>query len=101
MASWRVSIVDIPDETVEVFVDLIDTVGPVNDCSFADKAAFLTSSGTFTNQTDNVSLAAGVCVLRKFDIDAVKVHDVGSGSVELNNGTFPNGEIKWFVSKKL
>ena len=101
MASWRVSLVDDPDEAVEVMVDLTDTVGPLNDYKFSDSGAFVPSSGTFTNGANTIVPDSADWILEKFDIDMVKLHDSGVGEVRMATGTFPAGRVKWHITKKL
>ena len=99
MASWRV---EFDGVTATTSVDLIDSLGPLNDWKAQDRSALIPFEGKFTNQTKKVvPTLQPTWELDKFDIDEVSVGDTGPGEVFDNDGTFPTGSMSWKVVKQL
>lgn len=96
MSSWKVKLAHGTNQ--EAQIDLIDTVGPVNEWRAHPKGAFLPEEGHFTNQAKRVvSTDKTSFVLNQFDIDEVEIGSSGLGEVFHSGGSFPPGPVRWTV----
>jgi hypothetical protein len=104
MASWLVNL-DAQSGSYTCDVELLDTVGPLNDWKSRKKEAFSIDRDKFTNQTNRVEArgcgAVACWMLEGFDIDQVKAGDTGNGVNSDAGGDFPVGDLKWTVVSKL
>ena len=98
MASWKIRLSSGASTTD---LDLIDSIGPLNDYKFVDPDAFIPDRGSFTNQTKKVVPDVNTWVLRGIDIDNLAVGHSGSGDCQDSGGSFPNGDLTWEVIGQL
>ena len=100
MPSWRIEISNTTGQTT--CLDLIDTLGPLNEWQLVDSSAFLPGRGHFINQFSRVVPSEQPSwFLNDLDIDEVQVGSTGWGEVLKNGGWFPDGEVQWKVLSAL
>lgn len=100
MPSWRIEISNTKGQSTSI--DLIDTLGPLNEWQSVDPAAFQPNSGHFINQLSRVVPSQQPSwFLNDLDIDEINVGSTGSGEILKNGGWFPDDEIKWEVISEL
>jgi hypothetical protein len=100
MPSWRVEISNTSGQTAGL--DLIDTIGPLNEWQSVDPSAFQPSKGHFINQFSRVMPSEQPSwFLSDLDIDKVQVGSTGWGEVLKSGGWFPAEEIQWKVLSAL
>ena len=101
MSSWRVRIRSDNTSTTAV-LELIDTIGPLNEWRCTTVDAVVPDKGDFTNQTNQVvPTLQPSWILKEFDIDAVTVGQEGPGEMLDSGGSFPNGNMTWRVTEEL
>lgn len=99
MSSW---VVLFKSGNSEAIINLIDTIGPINEWFSEDKNSIFPDKGTFTNQTGKVvPTSQPSWILNNFDIDSVSIGDHGTGNMLDNIGTFPVGDFSWTVREQL
>jgi len=94
MASWRIEVSNTSGQTATL--DLIDTLGPLNEWQSVDPDAFQPSKGHFVNQFSRVMPSEQPSwFLNDLDIDKIQIGSTGWGEVLKNGGWFPEAEIQW------
>jgi len=100
MPSWRVEISNTKGQIANL--DLIDTLGPLNEWKTVDINAFQPGKGHFINQLSRIVPSEQPSwFLNDLDIDDVQIGSTGWGEVLKNGGWFPQGEIQWKVISAL
>jgi hypothetical protein len=100
MPSWRIEISNTKGQTTSI--DLIDTLGPLNEWQSVDPDAFHPSKGHFINQLNRIIPSHQPSwFLNELDIDGINVGSTGSGEILKNDGWFPDDEITWEVISEL
>ena len=101
MASWEIEFTAVGTEE-KARIELIDTIGPINDWKCTTAKAFEPDHGKFTNQSKTV-VAYPVLSwqLKNIDIDDLQVGSSGDGEVFDSGGTFSNSIVRWEVIKQL
>jgi hypothetical protein len=100
MPSWRIEVSNTSGQTANL--DLIDTLGPLNEWQSVDLDAFQPSKGHFINQFGRIVPSEQPSwFLSDLDIDKVQVGSTGWGEVLKNGGRFSEGEVQWKVLSAL
>jgi hypothetical protein len=100
MPSWRIAVSNTKGQTVSI--DLMDSLGPLNEWQSVDPDAFQPSRGHFVNPLNRIIPSHQPSwFLNDMDIDEIKVGSTGSGEILKNEGWFPEDEIKWEVISEL
>lgn len=101
MSSWKVQIKADGIGTTAV-LELIDTVGPLNEWRCLTADVLVPDKGDFMNQFKKVRPTEQPSwSLDDFDIDEVTVGQEGPGDMQDSGGSFPNGNMTWKVTAKL
>lgn len=100
MPSWKIEITNTAGQSA--VIELIDTLGPLNEWRSEDPSAFQPSKGNFINQFSRVLPSEQPSwFLSDFDVDKVQVGSNGWGEILKNKGWFPEDEIQWKVIASL
>ena len=100
MPSWKVEITSKTGQSA--MIDLIDTLGPLNEWRSEDPGALLPAKGNFINQFGRIIPSEQPSwFLSDFDIDKVQIGSSGWGEILKNKGWFPAVEIQWKVIASL